>query len=399
MGKRIVIFGGTFNPVHNGHIHLAQAYQQKFQFDMVLVMPTNHPPHKTCNDLASNADRLAMCQIAFGDLPHFEVSDYEFHLSGKSYTVHTLEALEQIYTDATFYFIMGGDMLLSFDHWYRWKDILQKAHLLAAPRTPQELPKLREKADFLNRCGGHVILLDIPVLEISSTQVRQRVGGGEDISDLVPAGVQEYIRSHQLYRDTVVEPETLPTREELLPLLQAHLKPDRYQHTLQVAAQSVLLAKQYGADPHKAETAGLLHDIMKNEDPKKQLHFIEQNGIILNNVEKKAPQLWHAIAGAVFAEKELGIRDPDVLCAIRYHTTGRSGMSILEKIVFMADLTSQDRHYPDVGRYRVLVLADLDMALLHALSYTLGMLLQKGTPLHPDTLAAYWELSGKIKNR
>lgn len=187
------------------------------------------------------------------------------------------------------------------------------------------------------------------------------------------------------------QPELIPW-DEYEQLVRSRLKPSRYEHSICVMKRSVQLAERFGADGTRARLAGLLHDIMKNVEPKEMLQFIEDSGIILLYADLCAPQLWHAIAGAAYLKEKLGIDDPDVINAVRYHTTGRAGMSKLEKVVYLADLTSADRDYPDVKKARKIADRSLDEGVLYGSEFLIADLVQKERVLHPDTLACYDEL-------
>ena len=181
------------------------------------------------------------------------------------------------------------------------------------------------------------------------------------------------------------------TLEEGKKIIKPLLSEKRYRHSVNVAAEALRLAKKYGADPKKAEIAGILHDCMKDMPADKQLKSIEQFGIILTDVEKAGKKLWHAILGAAYIEKVLKLEDPEILTAVRYHTTGRSGMSLLEKVVFVADFTSADRDYPGVDRMRKKADSDLDSAILEGTAFTIQELTEGGWAIHPDTVALYNE--------
>lgn len=175
-------------------------------------------------------------------------------------------------------------------------------------------------------------------------------------------------------------------------LLREKLSKKRYHHSLAVMERAVLLAEKNGVDPEKARLAGLLHDIMKDTDHKILLQFIEDSDILLTYADRAAPQLWHAIGGSLYLRDQLGIADADVLKAVRYHTTGRAGMSPLEKVIYLADLTSADRSYPDVNKTRKIVDKSLDQGLLYSMKFLICDLASQGKLLHPDTLACYEEL-------
>jgi len=187
------------------------------------------------------------------------------------------------------------------------------------------------------------------------------------------------------------DPKNIPW-EEYDALIKKRLKPSRYHHSLCVMERAVELAERFGADVEKARLAGLLHDIMKNVEHENMLQFIEDSGIILMYADRCAPPVWHAIAGEAYIRRELLIDDPDLLNAIRYHTTGRAGMSLLEKVVYLADLTSAERDYGDVKKTRKIVDRSLEEGMLYSMKFVLTDLVKKGKVLHPDSLACYDEL-------
>ena len=189
---KIGLFGGTFNPVHNGHINLVKNFKEKLSLDKVLVIPTAVPPHKQAESLVSSEDRLNMCRLAFSSLA--EVSDVEIERGGRSYTVETLEELKKVYKDDDLYFLVGSDMLLSFKRWYRWEDILTMCTLCATDRDNEETCRDADE-DFFSK----IIFCDFPKTVVSSSEVREKLSDGNDVSDLVPEEVVKYIREKGLY--------------------------------------------------------------------------------------------------------------------------------------------------------------------------------------------------------
>jgi len=200
--QKIAIFGGTFNPPHMGHIRLVNAFEEQRGFDKVLIIPTYIPPHKESKQLASCEDRLQMCHLAFSE-PIFEVSDIEIKREGKSYTYDTLIQLAEIYKDAQFYLIIGSDMFLTFHEWKRAEDIFDLCTVCASMREDDEtLADLQEYAKkFFPKQADKlkIVLSDFEPLEVSSTQLRQMLADGQDVSNLVPKAVVEYINSRGLY--------------------------------------------------------------------------------------------------------------------------------------------------------------------------------------------------------
>ena len=174
-------------------------------------------------------------------------------------------------------------------------------------------------------------------------------------------------------------------------VIKPFLSEKRYRHSLAVAEEAVHLAKKYGADEEKAYTAGILHDIMKDMPPEEQLKRMTRYDIVLTEVERSGQKLWHAMLGAAYVEQELHIEDQDILNAIRYHTSGRAHMTLLEKVLFVADFTSSDRDYPGVEEIRKAARKSLLAAMLSGMTYTIQDLAERRLAIHPDTIAAYNE--------
>lgn len=189
---RTGLFGGTFNPVHNGHINLVKNFKDELKLDRVLVIPTAVPPHKQAENLVSSEDRLEMCRLAFGNIA--EVSDIEIARGGRSYTVETLEELKKLYKDDDFYFLVGSDMLLSFKRWYRWEDILKMCTLCATDRDAEKTCTDADKELF-----DRIIFCDFPKTVVSSSMVREKLFSGESVEAFVPREVEKYIREKGLY--------------------------------------------------------------------------------------------------------------------------------------------------------------------------------------------------------
>lgn len=185
--------------------------------------------------------------------------------------------------------------------------------------------------------------------------------------------------------------EKIPEYTEYKTILKEKLSDKRYLHSLAVADEAYRLAKLYGADCQKAYLAGLLHDITKTAPKEEHLNIFDIFGIILDSIEFHAPKLWHAISGSLYVRYMLKIDDDEIIDAIRYHTTARANMSLLAKVLYLADFTSADRDYEDVDVMRKLVDESMDKALNYALSYTITELVEGGNAIHTDTLLAYNE--------
>ncbi len=203
--QKIAVLGGTFNPIHNGHIRLALSCHKELGFDKILVVPTNVPPHKETSDLCSNRDRLEMCRLAVKGMPVFEVTDLEYRLGGRSYTVNTLRALRKEYPKARFYLLVGSDMFFTFRQWRSYRDILSGCTLVGASRNFEEHQKMQEMSASFQREGFDTVVIENDVYVLSSTELRRLMQEYKDISAYVNADVLQYIREHSLFGGGVID--------------------------------------------------------------------------------------------------------------------------------------------------------------------------------------------------
>ena len=382
---RIGIFGGSFNPPHLGHKRLADEMMKTAKLDKILIIPAGTPPHKSTKELAGETQRLEMCKLTFNG-EKYQVSDIEFKRQGKSYTVDTINQLKKIYPNDELFLIIGSDMLLSFHRWYRYEQILKNVTLCVATRENEVLSNelLDYAKNVLHLKENEINISQTPPYVCSSTDIRDKIKDDKSVIDFLSKEVNEYIMENNIYADKYA-------------LWKKHLKEKliekRYIHSLNVADSALTLAEKYGADAEKAYFAGLVHDVMKNASETEQLQIIEKGGIILTRTEKENKKLWHAIAGEAYLRTEMGITDEDILNAVRYHTTGRAGMSLLEKVVYIADYISEERDYDDVDVMRELSLnKGLDEAALYALKFSFRSLSKKEKLIHTDSVEYYNEL-------
>ena len=180
--------------------------------------------------------------------------------------------------------------------------------------------------------------------------------------------------------------------DEYKAIIREKLDDYRYNHSLCVANEAERLAVLYGENTDDAYLAGLLHDITKNFSITEHLNIFEEFGIMLSDIEKSSVPVWHGISASVYVKNILNIQNENIVSAIRYHTTGKSNMTLFEKLIYLADFTSADRNYPDVDVMRSLVNSSIDEAMLYSLKYTITDLVNKNRAIHPDTLNAYNEI-------
>lgn len=181
--------------------------------------------------------------------------------------------------------------------------------------------------------------------------------------------------------------------DEFLQEIKKRLSRYRFIHSVNVADEAKRLAVRYGADPDKAYTAGLVHDIMKDTPKEKQLELFRKYGVELTEVELASPKTWHAMSGALFLRNELNVTDEEILSAVRYHTTAKAGMTLLEKVLYIADYTSAERDYDDVDVMRDKADRSLEEAMLYGLQFTINEMVKEGRPVHPDSIHAYNEVA------
>lgn len=198
--EKIGILGGSFNPVHNGHIAAALGAAELLSLDRVLLIPTAMPPHKSDRELVSAQHRLQMCRLACAGNQRLSVSDLEIRRGGPSYTYETLLRLREELPGAEFYLLCGTDMFLTLLDWKNSPLILENAVICMVPRGQDSPEPYEEYAEKIRSAGGKTLLCSLPLLEVSSTMVRRVVAEGGSLDALVPPAVADYIDRHLLYR-------------------------------------------------------------------------------------------------------------------------------------------------------------------------------------------------------
>ncbi|MBP3272076.1 MAG: nicotinate (nicotinamide) nucleotide adenylyltransferase [Ruminococcus sp.] len=193
----IAIFGGTFNPPHLGHRRLLEVVTEAVKPDRVFIIPDKIPPHKEASGLVSGEDRLALCRLAFGDIANVEISSYELDREGKSYSYYTVSHFKELYPDDDIYFIMGSDMLLTFDKWYRAEELMKMCIPLCISRCADDIERCRSKAKQFRKA----VFVEAAPFEVSSTDIRNIIKNKQDykLSELLDEKVISYIKTHKLY--------------------------------------------------------------------------------------------------------------------------------------------------------------------------------------------------------
>lgn len=383
---RIGIFGGSFNPPHEGHVLAVREFQRQLELDRLLIIPAGDPPHKTLSaNSPTDIQRLEMTKLAFGEVEHTEVLDLEIKRQGLSYTADTIEILRRDYLEDELFLLMGTDMFYSFGSWYQPERITKEATLAVVHRDADSPEKLKNCArDLEEKLGARIVFVENRYLPHSSTSVRAMIAFDCAETYLVPS-VLDYIRKNGLYYSGKKRKE-LPFEELKEVSLSLH-KSKRVNHVIGCSDTAAALAEHYGASVDSARRAGILHDITKALNGAEQLQLCEKYAIILDDFEREHPKLLHAKSGAVMAREVFG--EPEEVCsAIQWHTTGRDHMSLLEKIIYLADYMEPNRKMDGIDELRRLTWSNLDEALMMGLEMTMSYVRSQGARVDPHSAAA-----------
>lgn len=365
---KIAIMGGTFDPIHMGHLVTAEAVRHEFDIDEVLFVPTGNPPHKAGMGITSAEQRYLMTVLATAANAHFNVSRIEIDREGTTYTIDTIKELSKTYGPETkLYFITGADAVHEILTWKNSEELLQMCTFVAVTRPGYQKQQLINHIEELRtQYHSSIKFLEVPALAISSSDIRKRVKAQSPIKYLVTSAVENYIYKHKLYTHSVSLNDKLI--KEMTHYVKTRLSPGRYEHTKGVVEMATELASIHSIDADRAFIAALFHDIAKEIPAKEALTLCIANDIELDDFEKAHPGIIHGKVGAMILKKEWGIQDESILNSVRYHTIGRSHMSDLEKVIYLADMVERGREpYPGMEQIRRLAKHDLNKAMYTAL--------------------------------
>lgn len=383
--ERIGIMGGSFNPIHDRHLEMAAAAKREFQLSRIIFLPTGNPPHKHMA-LEDAEHRFEMTRLAVSGQPGFTASRMEIDREGTIYTVDTLTRMQKQMPDVEIDYIIGEDTLLDLPNWRKPDKVFGLCRFLVCCRVSEDvqaLPIVKE----LEKRGATFAFLSLKPSSISSTTVREKLARGEAVEELRPQ-VLEYIRIMGLYG----QESGLDTARAVYPQLKRTLSDKRLTHSLLVAYAARQLACMHGMDEKQAALAGLLHDCAKCLPLAELQRIARENRLLLDKETLQSSNLLHGPVGAVVAEKEYGVTDPNILASICCHTTGKVGMMPLDMIVYLADkIEPSRRSYPALEEVRALSRVNLAGAMLHSLESTLEYVKKQNTTPHPLTKqAADW---------
>ena len=379
--ERIGILGGTFHPIHQGHLGMALAAMDTASLDRVLMLPDSVPPHKT--NIAPAEDRWRMLVAATAGIKGLEPCRLELDREGTTYTYDTLVHLHEAFPKADLYYIIGADTLMQLHSWHRSEEVLGLCTFLVCPRAC-ETPAAEMGAERkrLTALGGRFLSVNMDPINVSSTELRSALAEDRP-TPLLPVTVREYCSLLGLCGAQA----RIPEAAAWMPRLFADLNARRYAHTLGVAHSARALARNHGVDQRKAEIAALLHDCAKCLPLKEMQRIATENQLTRDPSVLSSGALLHAVAGAWMAEHVYGVSDPEILHAIAVHTTGAPVMSKLDMVVCLADKIEPGREtYPLLAKVRMMAPLSLERALTATLEGTVSYVEKGGKALHPETL-------------
>jgi nicotinate-nucleotide adenylyltransferase len=394
---RIAILGGSFNPIHLGHLCIAES-ALALGYGRVVLIPAYRSPFKpnTAATERNAQDRLEMIAASIADDPRLSLDDCEIRREGVSYTVDTTGDIIRRYSpQGKIGLIIGDDLAADFPRWNRSEEILRMADIIIARR--------------LHSAGMHYPFPNTPVdnevLAISSALVRERIGAGAAWRYLVPAGARDIIEERGLYGLRKDAPPGQAAEEishkdsmRIEAAARESLSLERFIHSRNTALLAWDLCRRFGLDPSMGYLAGMAHDLGKNLDSKTLLRLAAQDGKPLSPLEKKKPSLLHGRAAAVLLRERFGIHNKDVLEAVALHTGGGPDMEALAKVVYIADKLEPSREKADPAlRAMCYESADLDSIFFAVLDDTVSWLRSRKAELSEETFRLLEKMKGRKK--
>ena len=365
--QKLGVLGGTFDPIHEGHIALAREALLS-GLDGVILLPMARPSHRETD--AKAADRLAMCRLAIEGEEGLRLSQAGM-AAGVKYTWDTMAPLRREFPDAEFVFLIGADKLVSLPYWYQADKLFSQCAFLCFARSGVDARDALEKA---RRAGARVEMTGEFRTPYSASMIRAQTAQYQDAPGL-NRKVLCYMAQRGLYQP------------DFEPKLKTMMNPHRFQHTLGVRKEAVRLADIHGLPVQKAALAGLLHDCAKGMSLKAMERLAREEHLTENEAALASGALLHAPVGAFLAQREFGVRDEEVLNAIRSHTVGRVGMSRLEMCVFVADATEETREdYKGLKELRRLSELSLPAAVYFSFRLTKEYLEETNRPFDDSSL-------------
>jgi len=383
---RIGFLGGSFNPVHYGHIAIARQAFKEFSLDKVQMIVAAEPPHKEIAFHVSGKKRYEMLKCGLADEIGIEASDIELKREGKSYTYDTVQLLKKVYPGAELYCIVGADMLFDLPTWFKARELLQEVGFIGFARGGEARDISLVAGELTQQYDAKVFLSKISGPELSSTEIRERVYAAKSVKGMLPDAAERYLYESGLYL-----PEEIFLKQEKL---RYALNEERYIHSMGTVRMAIWLAERNNVDDVKARLAALLHDCAKVSKAQ-TCAYIERFQICPYAYAKNFPNILHGPLGAEVARAEYGVEDPEVLLAIANHTVLSQGMSALDKIIYLADKIEPTRDYAGVSEIRAAAARSLNEGVLACIEHTLKYLTENKKEIDP---CIYWAKEYLLKH-
>lgn len=414
--REIGVFCGTFNPIHWGHLMLAEFARDQFKMEKVVVITSPNPPHRSY-DLLDSDDRFELVDAACKENPFFQTSRIELDRDGPSYTVDTLRQLKELEgPDCRLNLLVGQDNLPELRNWHEADDIFTLARILVATRhhqvTRQELQEELPQ-------GASFEIIDFMQLPVSSSLIRERIRHGKTIRYLVPIAARQiietkghYLKTEQEVHDDPCSPDDDGEYEGIphsvtLDFVKTWVRPrnseKRFRHTEGVAKIAKELAIKSHCDVFLAELGGWLHDACKETKDTILVQMARDLHVPFSSIEAQNGHLLHGPVAAAIARRDLGITHKELLAAIAEHTLGNAPMTQLSEILFLADCLEESRpkDYTD-PIWKALDIdgeINFDKAIVVANDLGIAHLIQSGRTIHPRAVEVRNHYLARVKAR
>jgi nicotinate-nucleotide adenylyltransferase len=405
---KFAILGGSFNPVHVGHLYLADTVLVRLGYHRVILIPAFQSPFKVGVDSASPRDRLDMLAASIAGDPRLTVDDCEIKREGVSYTIDTIEDIRERYRpEGKLGLILGDDLADSFHQWRRAGDIAKLTEIIIARRLFGAQNQKEPSYQGVRSFPYPYTELDNEVMNVSSRLVREKIRQGENWRYLVPSGARDIIEDRGLFglaagllspagqandpgEDPAIMPDTIVAIEMAARKL---LSPSRFLHSRNTAVLAWDLCLRFKLDPRKGYLAGLAHDICKSMTVEELVSLVKSDGGAMTKLEKEKPSLLHGRAAAVLLKKQYAVHNEDILDAVRHHTTGTAPGDLV-KVIYIADKFESSREGVNGDLREMIEKADLDTLFTAALDSTVAYLRSQKMDISPGTLRLLSAMQG-----
>lgn len=389
--RKLGIMGGTFDPIHIGHLRVAEEMREALGLDRVLFVPTGNPVFKRDQQVTDAHERLEQVRRAIADNPYFDVSAIEVERGGDTYTIDTLRELRaQCPDDVELYFIVGSDTAETIGKWREVGEIARLAHLAVAVGRPGFAQADELRAVISEAAPFDLHIVKVSSLEVSSSDIRERLACGKSVRYLVNQMALPLATRCLFEREGDESALAKGFFKERKAELEERVTPKRFKHCLGVSKACVELAERYGVDVPKARLAGLLHDWDKGYDDdgaRARVRELGMEGEVSPWVVEHMPHVLHGNTAARALGRDFPEIPGDILQAIDRHTTADEQMSPLDMVLYIADAIEPSRQFGRIDELRSAVgEVSLEELYFKTYEYWVFRLLERGKPLHPDTI-------------